>query len=155
MAGIRTIDFWDVGRAREKSNPLENLAKIYGTRLDTITGCLEVLESMIIGNDGLIPRTPEYNLAVQRFQELVEGEREQGVDVSRYEGEVQRILKIGRHEYQEGNPQLLALVNIIRTKILKNQRESLGTRQDDYVLPALYCDPNTGEFNVIEGGIRW
>ena len=76
---------------------LKILRKQYGQRVDTIHGCLELLESMISGNDGQIPpNNVQYNLIYSRFEELMNDAKANGVNIGEYRRDYRNLVKMER-----------------------------------------------------------
>jgi len=77
---------------------LSILRKNYGDRIDTIPGCLELLGSLILLNNGEIPFKGDYLLVSNRVENLISDTEEKGIDVSEFR-KVYNSLSETRYSY--------------------------------------------------------
>ncbi len=73
---------------------LSRLRENYGDRLDTLPGCLELLESFVLLNNGEIPSNGDYITVYNRFQELIYDAEKNGGDVREFKKSYDSLSKI-------------------------------------------------------------
>ncbi len=57
------------------------IRRLYESRIDTIPGCLEIMESLIRMNNGRIPDSENYRDLRRKFRELLIEQKKQGVNI--------------------------------------------------------------------------
>ncbi|MDP2925018.1 MAG: hypothetical protein Q8N99_01470 [Nanoarchaeota archaeon] len=138
---------------------LASLRDIYGPGIDTLSGCLEVIEGFFIASDGQIPNHKEFKQAYIRFEKLMRESAENGIDTSAYRNAYRRLINMKVRDYDLGEDssdpddckknQVIARV-ISHKRLVKIAKKESSKPKEKYVSPTLvyHYNPVNDTFEV-------
>ncbi len=125
----------------------------YGPALETINGCLELMESMIIENNSSFPTTLEYKAVYIRLQELIADAEKEEVDVRQYKRRARELWRSEPVKYNSGLEdslqarQIARDINKARKQELEKQKQMQGPHGRNYLILPVYS------FDRVNGGM--